>query len=137
LEGQLLGFFDGVRFRRFKLPHALSAIFTLIIIVGSIFCLASVFVPLIIHQAKVIASIDVNAISADMRLRLKGVQDVLHQYGILRYYENLDTVLISKAKEIVSLSSVSDVLGSIMNIAGNFFIGMFSVIFISFFFPER
>jgi predicted PurR-regulated permease PerM len=130
----IVRFFDGVRFRRFNLPHALSAILTLIVIVGSIFCLAAVFVPLIIHQAKVIAAIDVNAISADMRLRLKGVQDVLHQYGILRYYENLDTVLISKAKEIVSLSSLSDVLGSIVNIAGNLFIGMFSVIFISFFF---
>src|ERR1035437_7129870 len=98
----IVRFFDGVRFRRFKLPHVLSTFLSLIVIVGSIVILASVFVPLIIHQAKVIADIDVNAISADMRLRLKGVQDVLHQYGILRYYENLDTVLISKATRLNS-----------------------------------
>jgi predicted PurR-regulated permease PerM len=130
----IVRFFDKVRFRQYKLPHFLSALLTLIVIVGSVFLLAAVFVPLIINQAKMIADINVNAISADMRLRLKGVQDVLHQYGVLRYYENLDTVLISKAKEIVSLSTFSDILGSIVNIASSLFIGMFSVIFISFFF---
>jgi len=133
----IVRFFDKIRYRSFKLPHFLSALLTLIVLVGSIFLLASIFVPLIINQAKMIADIDVNAISADMRLRLKGVQDVLHQYGILRYYENLDTVLISKAKEIVSLSTFSDILGSIVNIASNLFIGMFSVIFISFFFLKE
>ena len=127
----IVRFFDKIRIRNFKLPHVLSTFLAIIVIVGSIVCLAAVFVPLIIHQAKVIAAIDVNAISADMRLRLKGVQDVLHQYGVLRYYENLDTVLISKAKEIVSLSTFSDILGSIVNIASNLFIGIFSVIFIS------
>jgi predicted PurR-regulated permease PerM len=69
-----------------------------------------------------------------MRLRFHGLQNVLREYGILRYYENLDTVIISKAKEIVSLSTFSDILGSLVNIASNLFIGMFSVIFISFFF---
>jgi predicted PurR-regulated permease PerM len=130
----IVRFFDKIRFRRFKLPHVLSTFLTLFVIVGSVFLLVSIFVPLIINQAKMIADINVNAISADMRLRLKGVQDMLHHYGVLRYYENLDTVLISKAKEIVSLSTFSDILGSIVNIAGNFFIGMFSVFFISFFF---
>jgi predicted PurR-regulated permease PerM len=133
----IVRFFDKIRFRKHQLPHFLSALLTLIVIVGSVFLLASIFVPLIINQAKMIADINVNAISADMRLRLKGVQDVLHQYGVLRYYENLDTVLISKAKEIVSLSTFSDILGSIMNIASNLFIGMFSVIFISFFFLKE
>ena len=130
----IVRFFDKVRYRKFKMPHVLSTFLTLIVMIGTIIGLASVFVPLIIHQAQLIANINVNAISADMHLRLKGVQDVLHHYGILRYYENLDTVLISKAKELVSLSTFSDVLGSIVNIASNLFIGVFSVIFISFFF---
>lgn len=130
----IVRFFDRIRIWKLKLPHGLSTALALIVIIGSLVGLAAIFVPLMIHQAKVIAAIDVNAISADMRLRLKGVQDVLHQYGILRYYENLDTVLINKAKEIVTLSSFSDILGNIVNIASNFFLGLFSVIFISFFF---
>ena len=130
----IVRFLDKLRIWKFHLPHVLSSALALLIILGSIIGLAAIFVPLIMHQAKVIAAIDVNAISADMRLRLKGIQDMLHQYGILRYYENLDTVLINKAKEIVTLSSFSEILGSIFNIASNLFIGLFSVIFISFFF---
>ena len=130
----IVNFFDRLRIWKLKLPHGLSTVLALVIIIGSLIGLAAIFVPLIMHQAKVIAAIDVNAISVDMRLRLKGIQDVLHQYGILHYYENLDTVLINRAKEIVTLSSFSDILGSIFNFASNLFIGLFSVIFISFFF---
>jgi len=130
----IVNFFDRLRIWKLKLPHGLSTALALVVIIGSLIGLAAIFVPLIMHQAKVIAAIDVNAISIDMRLRLKGIQDVLHQYGILHYYENLDTVLINRAKEIVTLSSFSDILGSIFNFASNLFIGLFSVIFISFFF---
>lgn len=130
----IVKFLDKIRYRKLKLPHVMSATIALLVIIGSIICLAAVFVPLIIAQAKIIAAIDVNAISADMRLRFQGLQNILHYYGILHYYENLDTVLISKAKEIVSLSTFSDILGSIVNFASNLFIGLFSVIFISFFF---
>jgi predicted PurR-regulated permease PerM len=130
----IVRFFDGLRIWKIKLPHNLSSALALLVIIGSIVILESIIVTLILQQAKVIASIDVNAISADMRLQLQGVENFLHHYGILRYYERLDTVLISRAKEIVSLSTFSDLLGSIVNIASNLFIGMFSVIFISFFF---
>lgn len=130
----IVKFLDGIRFRRFKLPHVLNTILTMLVIIGSIIFVAAMFVPLIVEQAKVIMAIDVNAISVDMRQRFHGLQDILHQYGILGYYENLDTVLISKAKELVSFSSFADILGNVVNIASNLLIGFFSVIFISFFF---
>ena len=130
----IVKFLDGLRFYRLKLPHVMSTIIALLLIIGTIVSLAAMFVPLIVYQAKVIASIDVNTVSVDMRLRLHGIQDLLHQYGILRYYENLDTVLIGKAKDIVRFYSFTDVIGSVVSIASNIFVGFFSVIFISFFF---
>lgn len=130
----IVKFLDGIKLRRFKLPHVMNTIIAMLVIIGSIIFLAAMFVPLIMEQAKVISAIDVDAISLDMRQRFHGLQDILHQYGVLKYYENLDTVLISKAKELVSFSSFADILGSVVNIASNFFIGVFSVIFISFFF---
>lgn len=130
----IVKFFDSFRVWKLKMPHSLSTVLALFIIIGTIIALTSIFVPLIMQQAKVIGSINVNAISADMHQRLKGFQDTLHQYGILRNYENLDMVLINKAKEIVTFSSFSQILSSIFNIASNLFIGLFSVIFISFFF---
>ena len=36
-------FFDKIRFRKHQLPHFLSALLTLIVIVGSVFLLASIF----------------------------------------------------------------------------------------------
>ena len=133
----IVKFLDRIRFRRFKLPHVMNTIIAILVIIGSIIFLAAMFVPLIVEQAKVISAIDVNAISVDMRQRFHGLQDILHQYGVLKYYENLDTVLISKAKELVSFSSFADILGSVVNIASNLLIGFFSVIFISFFFLKE
>jgi len=130
----IVRFLDRLRFRRFGLPHSMSAAVALFVIIGSIIGLALIFVPLIVYQAKIISNIDVHTISIDMRQRFQGLQNVMRSYGILAYYENLDTVLITKTKEIVNLSSFSDLLGSIVNIASNLFIGLFSVMFISFFF---
>jgi predicted PurR-regulated permease PerM len=133
----IVKFLDGFRIRRFKLPHVMNVIIALLVIIGTIAFVAAMFVPLIAEQARVIMAIDVNAISVDMRQRFHGLQDILHQYGILGYYENLDTVLISKAKELVSFSSFADILGNVVNIASNLLTGFFSVIFISFFFLKE
>jgi predicted PurR-regulated permease PerM len=130
----IVRFFDKIRIHKYKLPHVVSTFLALIVIIGSIVGIASIFVPLIINQAQMIADIDVKTISKDLHERLKGVQDFLHHYGILRYYENLDTLLINKAKEIVSMSTFSDIIGGIVNFASSLFIGVFSVLFISFFF---
>ncbi|MDP4289845.1 MAG: AI-2E family transporter [Bacteroidota bacterium] len=130
----IVKFLDRMGLGKLRLPHSLNTILTLLLIFGFVICLASIFVPLIVQQAKVIGSIDVNAIGVDVRLRLDEIQRFLHHYGFLRRNEKLDALLISKAKEIVNFSNFSDILGSIVNIASNLFIGLFSVIFISFFF---
>jgi predicted PurR-regulated permease PerM len=133
----IVKFFDGIHYKKFRIPHSWSTAIALLVIIGSIVGLAAIFVPLIIQQARIVAAIDVNVIGNDFRQRFNGLQSLLHNYGILGQRENLDTVLISKAKEIVSFSSVTDVLGSIVNFASNMIIGLFSVVFISFFFLKE
>ncbi len=133
----IVKFLDGVRFKKIRIPHSWSTAIALLIIVGSIIGLAVIFVPLILQQARIVAAIDVNVISKDFHQRYIGLQNFLHDYGILGQRENLDAILISKAKEIVSFSSVTDLLGSIVNFASNMIIGLFSVVFISFFFLKE
>jgi predicted PurR-regulated permease PerM len=133
----IVKFLDGIHFKKLRIPHSWSTAITLLVIVGSIIGLAAIFVPLILQQARIVAAIDVNAIGNDFRQQFNGLQTLLHNYGILGQREKLDTILISKAKEIVSFSSVTDVLGSIVNFASNMIIGLFSVIFISFFFLKE
>lgn len=133
----IVQFLDGIRFKKFRIPHSWSTAIALLVIIGSIIGLAAIFVPLILQQAHIVAAIDVNVIGHDFRQRFDGLQRLLHNYGILGQRENLDAILISKAKEIVSFSSVTDVLGSIVNFASNMIIGLFSVVFISFFFLKE
>lgn len=133
----IVKFFDGIHYRKLRIPHSCSTAITLLFIVGSFVGLAAIFVPLILEQARIVSAIDVNVIGENFRQRYNGLQSLLHNYGILSRRENLDAILISKAKEIVSFSSVTDVLGSIMNFASNMIIGLFSVVFISFFFLKE
>ena len=133
----IVNFFDGIHYKKFRIPHSWSTAIALLVIIGSIIGLAAIFVPLILQQARIVAAIDVNVIGNDFRQRFSGLESFLHNYGILGQRENLDTILISKAKEIVSFSSVTDVLGSIVNFASNMIIGLFSVVFISFFFLKE
>lgn len=133
----IVKFFDGIHYKKLRIPHSFSTAITLLIIVGSFVGLAAIFVPLILQQARIVSAIDVNVIGENFRQRYNGLQNLLHNYGILGRRENLDAILITKAKEIVSFSSVTDVLGSIMNFASNMIIGLFSVVFISFFFLKE
>lgn len=49
----------------------------------------------------------------------------------------LETFIVAQLKDIVSVSSVSSILGSVASVAANVAIGVFSVVFISFFFLKN
>jgi predicted PurR-regulated permease PerM len=133
----IVKFLDGIHLKKLRIPHSWSTAIALLVIIGSIVGLAAIFVPLILQQARIVAAIDVNVIGNDFHQRFNGLQNLLHNYGILGQREKLDSILISKAKEIISFSTVGDVLGSIVNFASNMIIGLFSVVFISFFFLKE
>lgn len=130
----LVRFFDRIHFRKIKIPHSLSAVLSLIVIVLVIMGLIGIFVPLIINQANTISRIDVSELAQNLLGPVQWIDEKMHNIGAIPDGQTLQDFLVDKAKSVVNLGSVGSMIGNVISVAGNIFIGLFSIIFIAFFF---
>lgn len=132
----LVTFFDKIHIRKLKMPRILSALLALLVllIIGVGFVL--VIVPLIINQAETVSSIDVNALARNLEDPLSRLDEILHDLGALPDGETINQFAVARLKEIINLGSIGTALGKVINTAGNIFVGIFSILFISFFFMK-
>ncbi len=130
----LVRFFDSLRIKKLRIPHALSALMALAIILLVMLGLLAIFVPLIVGQANTIAEIDINRLAANLQGPLQWIDEQLHLLGAIPDGQSMQQFLVAKAKSVVNLGSVPGLLNNIFSVAGNIFIAIFSVFFIAFFF---
>jgi predicted PurR-regulated permease PerM len=127
-------FFERIRIRGYKIPRTLAALLAMLVIIIVFFGFLSIFVPLIVSQASTIAEIDMDKLSESLEGPVHWIDDKLRAFGVIPDGVPVQKYLISQAKSIVGLGSVGSVLANIISMAGNIFIGVFSIFFISFFF---
>lgn len=130
----IVRFFNRIRIGKLKMPNFLSALLTLVVLVIIGAGLIAVFIPLIINQANTISTIDFNVLGQNLEVPLEWLDEKLHQLGAIPAEETLEEFIISKLKAAVNTGIVSTALSKFISVAGSFFIGLFSIIFISFFF---
>jgi predicted PurR-regulated permease PerM len=127
-------FLDRLRFRKFRIPHAISAFLSILFIILIFLGLMSIFVPLIVNQAQAIAQIDVDKLTANMDGPVHYLNTKLHAIGIIPENQSLQSYIIIQAKALIGMGSISSAVGGIISAAGSIFVGLFSIFFISFFF---
>jgi len=130
----LVRFFDRIHFKKIKMPHFLSALLSLAVIVLVLLGLVAVFVPMILNQAETISRIDVGRLAQNLQGPLQWLDEKLHSLGVIPAEQSIEHFLISYAKSVVNLGSVGSMIGNFISVAGNIFIGLFSILFIAFFF---
>jgi predicted PurR-regulated permease PerM len=130
----LVRFFDRIHIRKLRIPHSISALLSLLVIVLIIIGLVAIFVPLILNQADTISRIDVNKIAQNLQGPLQWIDQKLHDLGAIPDGQPLQDFLVSKSKTVVNLGNVGSIISNFISVAGNIFIGLFSILFIAFFF---
>jgi predicted PurR-regulated permease PerM len=130
----LVKFFDSIHLRKLRIPHTLSALMALLVIILFFVSLIAVFVPLIVNQAETISKIDVGILAQNLHGPMEWADGKLHSFGVIPEGQNIQDFLVAKAKTLVDLGSVGSIIGNIISVAGNIFIGIFSILFIAFFF---
>jgi predicted PurR-regulated permease PerM len=130
----LVRFFDKIHIKKLRIPHFLSALLSLIVIVLVFLGLIAIFVPLIINQAETISRIDVGQLAQNLQGPLQWLDEKLHLIGAIPAGQTIQDFLVDKAKTLVNLGSVGSPLSNFISVAGNIFIGLFSILFIAFFF---
>ena len=130
----LVRFFDKIHIKKIRIPHSLSALFSLLVIVLVFLGLIAVFVPLIVSQAETISRIDVSRLAQNLQGPLEWLDVKLHGLGAIPEGQTIQDFLVLQAKSLVNLGSVGSLIGNFFSVAGNIFIGLFSILFIAFFF---
>lgn len=127
-------YLENLRIGKIKIPRFVAAFLTLLIIILVFFGFIGIFVPLIVNQASTIAEIDMDKLTESIEGPLVWLDQKLRAFGIIPDGEPLQKYLISQAKSIVGLGSMGSVFANFISAAGNIFVGLFSIFFITFFF---
>ncbi len=115
--------------RKLKFKNTLAVVFTLFITISLFLSIFTLFVPIVVEQGQLIGEIDVNSIGDDLD-RLN--QEVSDYFNI----EKLSLIELVKKTDLMQffdLKAVPNMINSFLSGFGSVLIGLFSVLFISFF----
>ncbi len=113
--------------RKFKFPNILAVVVSMLLFLGLIFGLISMFIPLIVKQGQNLSLLDINQLEYNIEHLLTQAND----YFLARDINILDQL---KSVDIFSnFKAIPNLLNSVVSAVGSLSIGLFSVLFISFF----
>lgn len=127
-------YFDRIHIKNFYIPHWLSTLLALFVILLFFLGLLAVFVPLIIGQAEAISKIDLSQVGEEMQGPIQWIDARLRASGTLGEDQTLNDYISEKVRSIISLENLGAFVGGFISSAGNIFLGLFAILFISFFF---
>lgn len=116
--------------KRLKFKNTIAVIVTMFLMIGVLFGLFSLFVPLIREQSQNLSLLDVNSLQDNLQDLYKQIVDYLSAKDIDIEQSFKESNLLSK----LDFNAIPDLLNSVLGTIGSFTIGLFSILFISFFF---
>ena len=114
--------------RRIKFGNTLSSVTTIAILMTTFFGIVSLLLPVIFEQAKNLSLLNVNAFEATATKLINELSIYLSDYGV-----DLQS-WVDRSLAEVDYSFLPDAINTVLNGLSGFTVGVFSVIFISFFF---
>lgn len=114
--------------KRVKFGNTLSSVTTIAILMTTFFGIVSLLLPVIFEQAKNLSLLNVNAFEATATKLINELSIYLRDYGV-----DLQS-WVDRSLAEVDYSFLPDAINTVLNGLSGFTIGVFSVIFISFFF---
>ena len=113
--------------RKLKFPNTLAVVVTMLLFLGFIGGLISMFIPLINKQSKNLALLDMQQLELNLENLLNQVNNYLLERGI-NIFDQLKTIDVFS-----NFKAIPNLLNSVIGAVGSLSIGLFSVLFISFF----
>lgn len=113
--------------RRLKFPNTLAVVFTMFIFLSLLSGLISLFIPLIIKQGQNLSLLNIDQLQNTIAHLLNQINDyfLAQNIDILNELKNADL--------FKNITAIPNLLNSVVGTVGNLSIGLFSVIFITFF----
>lgn len=122
-----------IRIGKIHLPDWFSAIFTILLIIGFLVLIVTQLVPLVSNIVR-----DASILNSNLYLESNPIERtnewLIGLFPDLGADFNLVDILMAKLRELVSFNSVTGFVGSVASLVSSAFVGLFAVVFISFFF---
>ena len=116
--------------RKLKLPNTIAVIATMLLMLSLLTGLVSLFIPLILEQGKSLSLLEVDKLQ-------ENVQQIFNQTTAYFSSKGIDVLSEIKNVDFVSqFKEIPNLLNSILGALGSLSVGLFSVLFISFFFMK-
>ena len=125
---------DKIQIRNFKIPHNLSAVITLFVLILVFSSFMVLIVPLIVRQTNIISNINVNEIIAHYQEPMDKLDTFLVQYDVINSDETLAIYLKSQILDVISVTKFTNFFTNLVSTTGSVFMGTFIVVFLTFYF---
>ncbi|MCQ2285956.1 MAG: AI-2E family transporter [Bacteroidales bacterium] len=122
-----------VNIKGHSLPNFLIAFVSLLFILGIIFAFFYFIVPLIVREIRSLMSIDLALINDEALNWLDKVDSYLKEHRLLDDDDDLGSILLNQLKAFFSQFSITTLFGGTIGFVASLAIGIFSVLFITFF----
>ena len=115
---------------KLKFPNTLAVITTMFLFLGILSGLISMFIPLIVKQGENLSLLNIEQLQSNIQNLLIQINDYFLAKGIDILNE------LKHADLFKNITAIPNLLNSVIGTVGNISIGLFSVIFITFFFMK-
>ncbi|MDY0076291.1 MAG: AI-2E family transporter [Bacteroidales bacterium] len=123
-----------LRIRRFAINQAGAAAITLISILLVFSLFIFFIVPLISRQASIVANIDTKAVSAYFAEPLSAMYNFLVKYNVLQADQSISLFFEQQLNQLLNVTHFTNLFGHILSATSTIFMGLFVVLFLTFFF---
>lgn len=130
----IMRFIEGRKVLRWKVPSSVAAGLTLVGMLMVFVGLFSMFVPLVVDEATYISEIDPERVKEAWAEPISDIQTWLTNNDLIsedKSEQELVDETVNRAFEVISFT---DIFSELLNQLGNILIGLFSILFITFFF---
>ena len=133
----LMSFFKNkIKIGKFHLGSNSSALLTLVFYFVVLISFVLLFVPLLVEQATNLAGVDYKEVAEALNQPFNELQSRLARYGV-KSGQSLEELLQTALAGNFNPDTIANIFADILSVAGNLLIGIFSVVFITFFFLKE
>lgn len=122
-----------IHIKKIRLGNAASSVITMMAMFLFFSLIFLLIIPLVNKELTILSNIDTNAIVEYFEKPLEKCYNFLIQYNIIRPEENLLDMMEEKIYSIVNWDNFSTIVGDIVSKASSLVVGLFSVVFLTFF----
>ena len=118
-----------------KLPDWFLAAFTLLVIVSLLLAVITMIIPIVSSIVKGISLSNIESAAGQISVPLANLNEMLRNaFPSLGSEFKIETALLAEIQKLFDVSKVSSIIGSATSFLSSFGVGLFSVVFIGFFF---